>query len=251
MDYTRRQYNGYRYILTCIDVYSRFALAEPLKSRRMQDSVLPALERMFLIMGPPKNVNCDNEFNNRYAIDFFKKYGVKNVYFSLPYEKTHNAIVERFHRTLAGILLKLRNRFNSDDWPNFLLNKAIEFYNTKEHRTIQASPMDVFLGFDNSKQEVKKVDNPFKVGELVTGPISIKEPTFRKGDIIKRKFYYVSGIDKNRIYLKDLKGEEFPGYLRPYQLRKVDSKDYIPILSQLSPNSLAIRRSVMGGSLLS
>jgi hypothetical protein len=100
--------------------------------------------------------------------------------------------------------------------------------------------------YDISKQEVKKVDNPFKLGELVTGPISIKEPTFRKGDIIKRKFYYVSDINKNKIYLKDLKGEEVPGYFRPYQLRKVKPEDYIPILSQLEPAP----NKTVGGSLL-
>jgi hypothetical protein len=237
MDYTRRQFQGYRYILTCIDVYSRLALAEPLKSRRMHDSVIPALEKIFQIMGPPKNINADQEFNNQHARSLFEKYGVQNLYFSQPYEKTHNAIVERFHRTLAGILLKLRFELNTGDWPNILLPKAIEIYNTKFHRTIQARPIDVFLGDDVNKQEIIKEDNPFQVGEIVTGPISQREARFRKGDIIKRKFYYVSDIQGNKIYLKDLKGNEIPGYFRPYQLKKTKPEDYFPIFNQFLETS--------------
>jgi hypothetical protein len=116
----------------------------------------------------------------------------------------------------------------------------------KNHHNHAAQFPFVTLTIRDGNSGCLTVDNPFKVGELVTGPTSIKEPTFRKGDIIKQKFYYVSDINKNKIYLKDLKGEEVPGYFRPYQLRKVKPEDYVPILSQLEPAP----NKTVGGSLL-
>jgi hypothetical protein len=237
MDYSRRAYNGFRYILTCINVYSRFALAEPLKSRAMAQSVISALTKIFSIMGPPKFVNADQEFNNQYALDFFQKQGVKHVFFSQPYVKTTNAVVERFHRTLAGILLKLRMMTGVQDWPNDLLPKAINIYNRKYHRTIQASPIKVFLGLEESHQDMSQPileeDKKFQVGDLVVGP-KFKQKAhkgFLKKDIIKNKFYYVPAVEDNRIYVKDLKLRDVPGYFMPDDMRKVKPEEINLVLA--------------------
>jgi hypothetical protein len=208
MDYSRRMYQGYRYILTCIDVYSRFALAEPLKSRVMSE-VVPALRKIFSIMGAPTYINADQEFNTKVCLEFFKESGVKHVFFSQPYETNKNAIVKRFHRTLVGLLMKLRYITKSVDWPNDLLLKAIEIYNTKVHSTIQAIPMEVFLGENINKQEII-YPSPVKleVGDVVTGPKTLpgtRQPTFAKGDVIKREFYTVSSIDGQKVYVRTLK----------------------------------------------
>jgi len=235
MDYNRYAYNGYRYILTCIDVYSRFVMGMPLRTRAMSE-VIPALSQIFQIMGPPKYVNADQEFNTHAARNFFLQQGVKHIFFSQPYEKIHNAVVERFHRTLAGLLLKYRLINNDPDWVS-ALPKVLEIYDTKIHSTIKARPVDVFLGIDENHQDIIYPEPPkFRVGDYVVGPRTFpgyREPTFRKSDTINKRLYYVREIKGQKIYVRTLDGQEVPGYYKPYQLRKIPLKDVPKLLVSL------------------
>jgi hypothetical protein len=67
MVYTRFEYNGYKHILTCIDVYSRYAQAVPLKSRN-QTEVVPAVRHIFedLMNAIPVHLNVDDELSSIY-----------------------------------------------------------------------------------------------------------------------------------------------------------------------------------------
>ena len=60
VDYSalKRDNHSYTLVLTIIDIFSRFALAIPSKSKRGHD-VATALERAFKIMKPPRKLQTD------------------------------------------------------------------------------------------------------------------------------------------------------------------------------------------------
>jgi hypothetical protein len=67
MVYNRFQYDNYKYILTCVDVYSRYAQAIPLISKA---NMLPYVRKMFedKMKMIPKHLNVDQELWNNRAI---------------------------------------------------------------------------------------------------------------------------------------------------------------------------------------
>ena len=56
--------NSYKYLLTCIDVYSRYVFVKPLHSRE-GDTVFKMVKEMMNENGIPKNLNVDlgSDFN--------------------------------------------------------------------------------------------------------------------------------------------------------------------------------------------
>ena len=70
MIYDRFETNHYKYILVCIDVYSRYLQCRPLTNRKFPN-IMKNLQNIFEQIGIPGVISCDNEFNtysfNEYA----------------------------------------------------------------------------------------------------------------------------------------------------------------------------------------
>ena len=73
------EYDGqkYEYILSIIDVFSRYLICRPLQNKSSL-SVSRALKKIFLEFGTPKVIQCDNgtEFKGHFD-SLMKKIGVK------------------------------------------------------------------------------------------------------------------------------------------------------------------------------
>lgn len=103
---------GYKYLLTVIDVLSKYAWVEPLKNKSTTELVA-ALERLWKRLGTrhPEKVHTDSggEFYNSKVQAFFKKQGVDH--FS-THGDPHGSVVERFVilrlKTLSSILMCYR-----------------------------------------------------------------------------------------------------------------------------------------------
>ena len=220
--YDRYEYHKYKYILCCIDVYSRYADARALTNRK-NETVIENLESIFEDMGYPNNVNADNEFNTKAINKFFEENGV-HPWYSQPDEINKNAIVERFNRTLAEILQKWRTGTKQYAW-NKVLPAILKNYNNTVHGTIKAKPIDVKEGKDTNNQDITKVEGLFKVGDKVR---TINNKTkFTKGDAEKysRTIYKISRIVGNKIYIES--DHELQKYYKEYELLKVDSTQKI------------------------
>ena len=120
-----RQNKGYNYILTVIDIFSKYAFAEPIKHKTGQD-VAEAFSKVFQDRNP---ILCQSdsglEYKNRIVQDLFKKYGIK--WFSTENE-TKAQIVERFNRTLKGKMYKFFAANNTKLWVD-VLTELIKNYN--------------------------------------------------------------------------------------------------------------------------
>jgi len=90
--------DGYRFILTCIDVFSKRAFAIPLKDKR-GSSIADAFETIFKDRVPVLlQTDCETEFLNVQVQNVFKKYNIK-LYWSMN-DDIKAACVERFNRTI-------------------------------------------------------------------------------------------------------------------------------------------------------
>lgn len=211
--YDRYEYHKYKYILCCIDVYSRYVSCRAMTNRR-DETILKNIKDIFNEMGKPENINCDLEFNNK----LIKKYAEDNnikFYFSEANDVVKNGIVERFNRTLANLLQKYRIASGKYDWYNYLVD-IVYNYNHTYHSTIKNQPYEIFEGMETNNQIFKpKLKHTFKVGDNVR--ITKKKSIFEKGDTIiySKEIYKIIMIDKNKIYLNDIDRS-----FKPYQLKQ-------------------------------
>lgn len=95
---------GYHFILTVIDVFSRYAWARPLKSKHGEE-VAAAFKDIFAEGRIPKRIQTDQgkEFENRHVRALFDDYGIELFSIKSAYKA---ALVERFNRTLKSRLWK-------------------------------------------------------------------------------------------------------------------------------------------------
>ena len=164
-----RQNSGFKYILTVIDCFSKYAWAVPLKSKRAKD-VATAMEKI-LKERTPKNLQTDQgtEFYNKDFALLMKKYNV-NHYSVFSVMKA--CIVERFIRTIKSMMYKHFSLHGSYKWLK-VLPVLINTYNKKYHRTIKMSPVKVTSANEQavlsaSYNHIKMTDKQkFKVGDAV------------------------------------------------------------------------------------
>ena len=211
--YDRYEIHKYKYILCVIDVNSRFAQAVALTTRANK-TIVSKLKNMFDKIGYPKDINCDNEFNTTELLKFFKDNKII-PHFSDVGDIQKNAIVERFNKTLAGLIQRWRVATKLRTWYK-VLPDLIENYNTTFHSTIKAKPLDVFEGRDKNKQtNIVQYEPSYAVGDIVR--IKQVKPILGKGDYIKysEETYIITGTRGKRYYLKNTSTDETAS--RPYK----------------------------------
>ena len=95
---------GYKYLLTCIDVLSKYAWVVPLKTKT-GSSLVAAFKKIFQQGRKPEALQTDagTEFKNRTFQTFLKSHNVRHF---VTYNETKAQIVERFNRTLKGLLYR-------------------------------------------------------------------------------------------------------------------------------------------------
>ena len=128
--------------------------------------------------GYPANINADNQFNVPEFTAFFTKQGTI-LWFSQPDQPHKNSVIERFWRTLALLLQRMREGIKNFDWPK-ALPEVVENYNTTWHRSIKATPLQVLEGKKENPIERKVVESILKKGIRVR--IKTKQHLFQKGD---------------------------------------------------------------------
>jgi hypothetical protein len=142
-DYQHLKYHNshYTYILCAIDVFSRQARCEPLKSKRAA-TVLPALRK--IISSYPMTVwavYCDlgGEFKGSVK-EWLEATGIKFIQLQNP--ETKAAECERFIKTLKMRLHRHMTLTNKKRWVD-ILPRIVDAYNASYHRSIKRAPRDI------------------------------------------------------------------------------------------------------------
>jgi transposase InsO family protein len=134
--------DGYRYILTCTDVLSRFAWTVPTRSKSAVDMVA-AIKQLLRSARPrrPQRLQTDKgkEFFNAQVSSLLRKHGIQH--FASNSDKKA-AIVERFNRTLKNRIFAYFTANNTTRYVD-VLGDIVAGYNASYHRSIGMRPADV------------------------------------------------------------------------------------------------------------
>ena len=227
------QNKGYRYILTVIDIFSRFAWARPLKTKRGEE-VATAFKSIFDEGRIPHRIQSDQgkEFENRHVFTLFQRHNIELFSVKSAYKA---AIVERFNRTLKHKLWRYFTMSTKYNWTN-VLQDIMYSYNHSVHRTLGCAPSDVTPAtaadirekvFLNQSPRYKKTD--IKVGDQVR--ISKVKSIFAKGYLPNwtEEIFTVESINRKNnpitFKLKDYQGEVIEGSFYRQEIEPVLHED--------------------------
>ena len=213
------KYNyNYKYILTVIDIFKKYAWAIPLKNK----SGLSITNGFKIVLGEhpqggsepgkPEKLWVDrgSEFYNKTFKSLLKEYETK-LYST--YSDLKAVFIERFNRTLLHIINKPIT--GDGNWVNILIDAVIT-YNNNIHSTINMTPVDDSNNPDKVKYtfSFKNIKPKLKVGDYVRN--ADKRNIFSKGYTSNwnRELFKVNEVLKTQppLYkIEDINGEIIEG----------------------------------------
>ncbi len=140
-----RSRSGHKYLLTMVDMASRYPEALPLKSITAEE-VAEGMAELFCRHGIPRAILSDQ--GKQFESELFNQLCTKlkiNKFRSSPYHPQSNGIVERFHGTLIPMLRKALK--GGKDWPKQLKYCLFAIRSTP-NRSTGFSPFQVLLARD-------------------------------------------------------------------------------------------------------
>ena len=218
---------GYEYIFTNIDVFSKYAYAFPLKSKKIGD-IKPCFEKIFK-KNKPNYIWSDKEpaFFSKEMRQFFKNNDVK-IYHTNSHLKA--VVIERFNRSLRELMMKEFVKNNNTVWYN-ILSKLIKIYNNRFHSTLKMKPIQVNK---NNEKYIKE--------NIYTYNKTSKVPKFKRGDLVRislkrrdvfdkpssnikwsEELFKIYSINRSNVItyeIKDLNGKIIEGIFYEKELQK-------------------------------
>ena len=177
-----KQNRNYKYILACVDIFTRKAYAIPMKLKDNSD-VYKALKELFKQADTTPYIitsDSDTTFKSKEIQKLFSQN--KIVHNTVPIGDHHSlGIIDRFARTLKTVLHKRFIKYNSLNWVDSL-PKIVENYNNSPHSSIDdikpneaSEPENIarIIDINLKKQEAKSTyKNEFQEGDKVRIKIS-------------------------------------------------------------------------------
>ena len=224
--------SGYKWIITCIDTFSKKLWAFKIKDKTAA-SVLKALKPL-IEKEKPQKIETDGgtEFKNRQFKKLLTKHKITTYTLKTPRK---NSIVERVNRTLKTRMYRAFSSRGSHKWID-ILSSLVAGYNNSYHRSIKMKPIEV------TKQNEATVratlfppQNPPKPTKLKVGDtvrVTAKKSTFQKGyeQGWSHEVFEISGIKRTNpitFSIKDIGGKELPRSFYSSEIQIVDKSDNI------------------------
>ena len=217
-----KEYNrGISYLLSAIDVFTRYAFCQPLKSKTAKDTLDGFKKVLKQAKDYPQTCISDrgSEIKNQLFYQFCKENNIKVLHTDTS---IHAAYVERFNRTLQGLTYRYMTQNETFSYVD-VLPKLLESYNNRVHRMIKLSPA----------QAEKKENHPYirELNELRFSRVKKRKPKYHIGQevrisILKNKFTRGYDPQRNEEVFK-IKSISTVLPIPLYQLEDYDSKETI------------------------
>ena len=225
-----------RYILTIVDVFSRYAWAVPV-AKKSGPRVRDAFAQVFASGRKPQHLQTDKgkEFFNKDVQALMRLHGVKH-FASNSDQKA--ALVERFNRTLKQRMEGYTSYNNTRRYLE-ILPRLLAAYNSSTHRSLGMSPAQV------SKENASALwrrQYGSEVARATTPGLSARTPVrlskvkalFEKGttpNSTEEMFRIVRqrpGPGGRRVYkLEDWRGESIEGQFYEQEVQQIEPSDLI------------------------
>ena len=131
---------GYKYLMTCIHIFSKFAFVLPLKTKQGQEPV-KTFQKILSTGRKPTNPHTDQgtEFLNRIFQKFLRD---NNIDIFTVNSGLKASVVERFNRTFQNKRYKYLTAKTTLTYIN-VLPQLVSSYNNTYHRSIKMKPSQV------------------------------------------------------------------------------------------------------------
>jgi hypothetical protein len=183
----KKENKNINYILTVIDVFSKYAWGRMVKNKEAK-TVMEAMKSVInSSKRKPKKIHADdgNEFKGE-----FKKYtNLLGIKLYLTNTGLKASVVERFNRSIKEKIWRYFTAYRETSYYDHF-DKFFESYNSSYHRSIKMPPKEVNLknsvkvffnlyGYDKNIGSFKEIDIKFKMGDYVR--ITKYKSIFSKG----------------------------------------------------------------------
>lgn len=167
-----------RYVLTYVDLYSRFVNARAIPNKT-QSTVTAALLRILDAMPEdwrPRTIQADNGSEFASVMEAaLKSRGIKMIH-SQPHQPRSQGAIERFNFTLKSAIFKYFTRVKTKNYTD-VLPDFLENFNNTRHSSTGYRPISIMEGEYNPAvilekqhkklEQIKEHDEEFDIGELV------------------------------------------------------------------------------------
>jgi transposase InsO family protein len=129
-----RENDGYRYLVCCIDCFSRYLWVRPTKTRDGREVTAVIVDMIEAMGDKPEVIFCDRgtEMKNRHLIGYLQNNDIKLMH---PNTEAKAAIVERVNRTLQNMIHRYMTEKKTRRYMD-KLQAIVESYNNRPHRSI-------------------------------------------------------------------------------------------------------------------
>ena len=211
---------GYRFILSIIDCFSRYTILVPLKDHTASSVSRALYEHVIGYFGVPRGILSDRgrEFTGKIWEEMLQLLDVQ-PHKTSPYYPQGNGLIERMHRTLGNVLRSKLIERNDKEWTLYLPG-VMMVLNEAPHETHGYSPNQVVCGHRVRLPVDLIWPNTMRVGEVSDfvkqlhrrmakvrkeiGPINQREGTgtnpFRRGDrilVVQRRHERENKLEPN------------------------------------------------------
>ena len=231
------KYNhNYKFILTVIDIFTKYAWAFPLKN----NSGLSITNGSKIVLSEhpqggseprkPEKLWVDrgSEFYDKTFKSLLKEYGTGKAALGIElyssYSDLKAVFIERFNKTLLHIINKPMFINGDGNWVN-ILNDAVVTYNNNIHSTINMTPVDASNNPDKLKYtfSFKNIKHKLNVGDYVRNVD--KRNIFSKGYTSNwnRELFKINEVLKKQpptYKIGDINGERIEGKYYEQELLK-------------------------------
>ena len=137
---------SHRYIVTMMDVYSRYLIATPVKNHTASTVSRCLYESVVAYFGAPRSILSDRgtEFTGLIWESLAQLLGAK-IKLTSPYYPQGNSVIERSHRTLSNMLRTMLLERKSEDWST-LLPSVMLYMNSMSQEKTGVSACEVLFG---------------------------------------------------------------------------------------------------------
>ena len=212
-------HSGNSYLLTIVDVATRFANVIPLKTLTAEETLNKLIDFHFYKYGFPKKITSDNgrQFTSKLFSSYCKERDIENLYTS-PRHPQANGICERFNGTFSD-MIKHSCLDDLKAWDE-CVHKSLFHYNISKRSGTKFSPFDLVFSFEiqdcNSKLDINDIQ--LNVDDFVLNKRLDAEDDRRlaQSNLIDSQIKNKSKFDKNAVERKLSIGDKV--------LMKVDNK---------------------------
>ena len=226
---------GVRYLLTVIDVLSKYAWVIPVKDKSAKE-MLEAFRKLLFQAAPrkPSRLQTDRgkEFLNKPVKDYLYQNGIE-LFQTFSDKKA--ALVERFNRTLKTRIWTYFSAHNTKRYID-ILPQIVKAYNNSFHRSIGMAPAKVTKKDENKIWAKLYGDGRYQRPKYRLNPgdtvrVSRVKGGFEKGYLPnwKEQHYRVEGTSGNarRLYkLQNIRGEVVDGTYYDKELQHIGNNEH-------------------------